>query len=275
MRNACSAFFGVGKLPLGLAPGPDRWWNPIYVLSRAGKGLRIGLRRTGKGLTSGGEAITKALPPVVGVPAGHLTQAVGGLAGMTCGDVRKGGKQFSHQMLASAGLLEAFTERWVPGPTGGHLPKSLAEQATDIPFPANAHVNGMHAWHAGTNTSLAQQLGPLALPEILLGGVYHETPLDWGSFWAEQRWQGTVNHALDSATDIVANLLGVTVGLLVPSALGPHAGVWIGHYIPGPGEPDPAFGGGGAYTGNPFGDWGNWPHGRYLPRKRRTRSASP
>ncbi len=93
-------------------------------------------------------------------------------------------------------------------------------------------------------------------PLILLGGIYHESPLDWESFKGEQHWQGTVNHVLDSVTDIGANVFGLGMGYLGGGV--DRATRW-GNYIPGPGEPDPAFGGGGPYNGNPLDAWGQYP----------------
>lgn len=154
-----------------------------------------------------------------------------------------------------------LTEKWVDGPTGGKLPQSLADGLRGVGgnVPGNAAANGMHAWHAGSNAHLANRLGLIGAPFIILGGIFHESPLDWSSFCAEQRYQGTVNHALDSATDIVANIFGLGVGYLMGSQ-GIDAAIKWGNYIPGPGEPDPAFGGvGGPYKGKPSAAWGQYP----------------
>jgi hypothetical protein len=107
-----------------------------------------------------------------------------------------------------------LSEPWVNGPTGGRLPLSLAQGMLDVHrnIPADAFKNGMHAWHAGSNAYLAQELGLIGAPLISLGGWFHESPLDWGSFWAEQKFQGTVNHYLDSMTDIWANHFGMLMG---------------------------------------------------------------
>lgn len=125
--------------------------------------------------------------------------------------------------------------------------------------PSNASANGMHAWHAGSNAYLANQLGIVGAPLIFVGGVVHETPLDWKSFWAEQRFQGTVNHFLDSSMDIVANVFGMAVGYGMHGNTGVRLAIQWGNYIPGPGEPDPAFGGGGHYRGNPSDAWWQYP----------------
>jgi hypothetical protein len=64
---------------------------------------------------------------------------------------------------------------------------------------------------------------------------------------------------LDSATDIIANLWGIGLGLLLPGDVSIDAAMQTGNHIPGPGDPDPAFGGGGAYKENPFDAWGQYP----------------
>ncbi|MFN8627350.1 MAG: hypothetical protein U0587_15370 [Candidatus Binatia bacterium] len=73
---------------------------------------------------------------------------------------------------------------------------------------------------------------------------------------------GSVNHFLDSTTDIAANVFGMAAGYskLTGSAsvLSTRAAEW-GNYIPGPGEPNPAFGGAGRYKGNPSDAWGQYP----------------
>jgi RHS repeat-associated protein len=164
-----------------------------------------------------------------------------------------------------------FTEKWVDGPTGGKLPQSLADgmSAVGSGVPANAAANGMHAWHAGSNAYLAGKLGLIGAPALFAGGLFHESPLDWDSFKAEQSGyidqaglkhpgQGTVNHILDSTMDIVANVFGMGVGYLNPNVSVPDAVSW-GNYIPGPGDPDQAFGGvGHEYNGKPWKAWGGY-----------------
>jgi hypothetical protein len=155
-----------------------------------------------------------------------------------------------------------FTEKWVPGPTGGMMPESLRNGMLDDAdsLPPDAPANGMHAWHAGSNAYLAQQFGIIGAPLLFLGGLYHESPLDWESFKAEQRDQGTVNHILDSGMDIVANVFGMTVGYLVPGKSGVDLATRWGNYIPGPGDPNPLGKGGGTpYKGNPADAWGHYP----------------
>jgi hypothetical protein len=123
-----------------------------------------------------------------------------------------------------------------------------------------AFKNGMHAWHAGSNAALARALGLIGAPLILLGGILHETPLDLVSFLAEYRAQGFVNHALDSVSDLGANVFGLAVGYTLPRGVAVEAAIRYGNYIPGPGEPDPRFGGGGGrYVGEPSTAWGQYP----------------
>jgi RHS repeat-associated protein len=155
-----------------------------------------------------------------------------------------------------------FFVPWAEGPTGGFLPGAISKILKGVAelVPRNAFANGMHAWHAGSNAALAKALGLLGAPLILLGGILHETPLDYQSFVTEHRFQGTLNHALDSLTDIGANVFGMGVGYIVPRGTAAiEAAVRFGNYIPGPGEPDPRFGGRGAYTGDPTLAWGQYP----------------
>jgi len=132
-----------------------------------------------------------------------------------------------------------------------YLPKSWADGIQGISIPANAAANGMYAWHAGTNAWFARSLGLPGTPFVLGAGLYHESPLNWGSFKKEQE-QGPVNHFLDSSTDILANLFGATVGYSKlsgsTSVLVGRAAAWS-NYIPGPGETDRTFGGRGDIEG--------------------------
>ena len=152
---------------------------------------------------------------------------------------------------------------WGQGPTGGYVPETIADGMIDINenLPLTAPNNGMHAWHAGSNTYLVQRTGAIGVPVIFIGGIVHETPLDFNSFCEEEKYQGCFNHALDSTTDIIANVLGLALGLL---RINPQTAAEIGDWIPGPGEPDPAFNHGNAVpnyqqTGNPSDAWGYGP----------------
>ncbi len=148
-------------------------------------------------------------------------------------------------------------EEWATGPTGGFMPQSLADGMNDVreQVPADAADNGMHAWHAGSNAMLAEKLGIVGAPLIFAGGLYHESPLDWGSFTAEEEFQGAVNHAADSSMDIVSNVTGMGIGYFDNSGNAVKNAIEVGNKIPGPGDPDPAFGGGGAYQGHPSKAW--------------------
>lgn len=155
----------------------------------------------------------------------------------------------------------------VGGPTGGAMPAEARQLLLDIKasLPADAWKNGMHSWHAGSNAAVVREYGNLAIPVLILSGWFHETPLDTRSFIAEHRAQGYVNHRLDTLGDFAANYLGMFSGMIanygnIFSENSKSAGVdfaiaW-GNHIPGPGEPDPVFGGpGGRYTGNPSTAW--------------------
>jgi len=148
-------------------------------------------------------------------------------------------------------------EPWAGGPTGGFMPQNLADDMAAVGgmVPADAGDNGMHAWHAGSNAMLAEKLGILGAPLILAGGLFHETPLDWASWNAEEDFQGPVNHAIDSGTDIISNIVGMGIGYFDPSDDAIQHAIDVGNKIPGPGDPDPAFGGTGPYNGNPSDAW--------------------
>jgi len=148
-------------------------------------------------------------------------------------------------------------EEFVDGPTGGFMPQSMADEMSNVRdmVPENAGDNGMHAWHAGTNAMLAEELGVVGAPLIFLGGLFHETPLDKESFDAEREWQGPVNHTIDSVMDIVSNVVGMGIGYLDPTDNAVEHAIAVGNHIPGPGDPDPEFGGDGRYAGNPLDAW--------------------
>jgi RHS repeat-associated protein len=272
-----------GVDPFGLWEWSESWLNPGNWF---GTGSAWGNFWGASGASSGtvfdevrelGGWIRGNLPGFIGGPLGGGLDSFAGLGNTLLGtataepwQIGFGLQQTSQGILEILGLKEALTEPWVnhvPGVgredlTGGRLPLSLAKrlllvEANDVPD--NAYMNGMHAWHAGTTAELASDLGPIGAIFVWLGGLYHETPLDWASFKQEQQHQGTVNHFLDSATDILANTYGATLGLLLPNVYAAKFGALSGNYIPGPGEPDRAFGGKGDYNGNPFAAWGEYP----------------
>jgi RHS repeat-associated protein len=252
-----------------------------------GEGIKSGLRLIGKGinyvgglfkrvasgLRSGSEWMRNWLPGLIAAPLAGLVdvlagsiRAIGGVFSWKGDEVKEGLKDLGLGALSIVGLKEVVGEKWAPGgptglPTGLKLPPTLAKDLRDArsKVPPDAFKNGMHAWHAATNAAVANRVGPVAAPFLWLAGLVHESPIDWESFKAEQHFQGTVNHVLDSTTDIVANTFGLLLGLLLPKKLAVDAAAFLGNYIPGPGDPDPAFGGGGAYKGNPADAWGQYP----------------
>ena len=113
----------------------------------------------------------------------------------------------------------------------------------------------MHSWHAGSNALMVEKLGVIGLPIILLAGIIHETPLDLGSFQAEQIAQGTVNHILDSTMDFAANIFGTIAGVVLPDSISVDSAIMAGDYIPGPGDNDPHGKGLGHYNGKPSDKW--------------------
>tara|TARA_B100001121_G_scaffold6250_1_gene5337 strand:- start:804 stop:1790 length:987 start_codon:yes stop_codon:yes gene_type:complete len=223
--------------------------------------------------TKAGNRMRANLPGLIAAPLGGLTDAIGGVV-KTVGRMIKGDKVAAKKewrdvgvgLLGIVGLGEAFTQKWRPGATGGILPESLATDLEDVnrkvwdpSFIDHPEKNGMHAWHAGSNARLANKLGPVGSILAFIGGLYHESPFDKFSFKAEQRAQGTVNHIIDSFTDIIANIVGIATGLLLPQKWATNVGIKIGNQIPGPGDPDPTGAGTGGYKGNPGDAWGQYP----------------
>ncbi len=211
------------------------------------------------------------LPGLIAAPLGGLTDAlvatvksVSQLIKGNKGEAKREIRAAGVGLLSMVGLAEAFTEPWVPGATGGILPQSLAGEIDDVNKQvwdgsllgeSNPADNGMHAWHAGTNAALTAKLGPIGAIFVFIGGLFHESPFDKGSFSAEQAAQGTINHILDSVTDIVANAVGMVLGLIYPKEGAKQMGILIGNLIPGPGDPDPTGAGTGGYTGDPTDAW--------------------
>jgi RHS repeat-associated protein len=154
----------------------------------------------------------------------------------------------------------AFAEPWTEGMTGGMVPQSLRDDMNEVAkaLPENAMENGMHGWHAGTMAMSADSFGIIGGPFLFAGGVIHETPLDWDSFWDEQFNQGTINHLLDSYADIIANAAGLAIGYSSFGDADVEAAIEFGNNIPGPGDPDPDGDGitERGYTGDPSDAWG-------------------
>jgi RHS repeat-associated protein len=213
--------------------------------------------------------IAAPLAGLVDVLAG-FTRAIGGIFSWKGHEVTEGLKDMGLGALSMIGLKEAVADRWISPrevgvlTTGQKMPRTLAQDIADASreqqrIAPNAALNGMHAWHAATNAHIINRLGPVMAPFLWIAGLIHESPIDWGSFQSEQRSQGTVNHILDSSTDIVANTWGILLGLLLPRKIAVQAGAFTGNYIPGPGDPDPTGAGTGGYTGNPTDAWGQYP----------------
>lgn len=256
-------------------------------LSSIGSVIESGLRTVGEGIKSVGAFLGRVasglrsisgwardwLPGLIAAPVAGLvdilagfTRALGGILSWKRNEFTEGLKDMALGALSIVGLKEVVSEKWAPGgptglPTDLKLPPTLAGDLRDArsKVPADANKNGMHAWHAASNAAIANRLGPFAAPFLWLAGLVHESPIDWKSFKAEQHYQGTVNHVLDSTMDIVSNTFGILLGLLLPRKLAVRAAASLGNYIPGPGDPDPAFGGAGAYTGDPSDAWGQYP----------------
>jgi RHS repeat-associated protein len=241
--------------------------NPIALADMRGD------KPTPKGKVS--QWLHKNLPGIIAAPLSGLVdfaQGAGklfaGIATLKKATIKQGLEDMGAGLLGSIGLREAVYEKWKGGVTGGLLPASLADDIEDVQgkvwdstFIDHPEKNGMHAWHAGSNAVLTQKLGPLGAVITFLGGLFHESPFDKKSFHDEQKAQGTVNHIIDSSTDIVANTFGIIVGLLLPKKWAATVSIKLGNHIPGPGDPDPNGTGAAAhnYKGNPFDAWGQYP----------------
>jgi RHS repeat-associated protein len=207
------------------------------------------------------------LPGLVAAPAAGILEVLSGVSGFVGGLIAgKTDRIFGGVKTIGLGLLRIvglrdLVEGWAPGgATEYRLPRSLAEAQADALRRAkeiDGGKNGWHAWHAGSHAAVANTLGPFTVVFQWLAGVAHETPLDPGSFQEEQENQGTVNHIFDALGDIVANTLGIILGLVLPREAAIRAGVFLGNLIPGPSDPDRKFGGmGRAYQGDPTEAWG-------------------
>jgi hypothetical protein len=204
---------------------------------------------------------------------GGATRAIGGIFSWKGDKVVEGLKDIGLGALSMIGLKEVVAEKWDtkigtsmnfkgPKTLAGDITKAegVVEEIAPRGSSNDPAKNGMHAWHAATNATIANRVGPVGSALLWLGGVIHESPIDWKSFKAEQSAQGTVNHILDSLTDIVANTFGSLLGLLLPKKVAIRGAAFLGNYIPGPGDPDPTGAGTGGYTGNPVDAWGQYPH---------------
>jgi RHS repeat-associated protein len=251
-----------------------------------GRALGTVFNAIANGLRAVSGFIREWFPGVIAAPLAGLVDMLGGLSRTLAGifswrgqTVLRGLADIGKGFLSIFGLKEALTEGWhapptrtdaagnVHGlPTGMPMPRSLANDLWDAQnaTQADAAMNGMHSWHAASNAHLATRVGPIGSVFLWLAGLFHET-FDIESFKAEQEWQGTTNHILDSLMDIVSNTFGIFLGMILPRHWARTAASWLGNYIPGPGEPDPAFGGGGFRYGegpranDPRRAWGHYP----------------
>jgi RHS repeat-associated protein len=139
-----------------------------------------------------------------------------------------------------SGIADTLSGNWVKAETSAmYVPESWAgdiKTVEDNLLPDSAS-HGHHDWHAGTNALLARKLGILGVPFLLAGGVIHETPIDWRSFWGENERQGTYRHLYDSAGDIAANIVGAAMGrakLNAPTNVLVGRAMEWGNHIPGP-----------------------------------------
>ena len=227
--------------------------------------------------------IRNFLPGIIAAPLAGLIEIISGLVQLVGALFAWNGRaglrglaEMGFGFLRIVGFREVVEERWVRGadtglPTSLRLPESMARdlgithRRVDQITEGTAGRNGMHSWHASTNAIVANRVGPIGAPFLFIAGLVHESPIDWGSFQAEQEWQGTVNHILDSFMDIISNIFGILLGLLIPRRWSVFVAAFLGNQIPGPGDPDPAFGGAGfrynegPRANDPTRAWGHYP----------------
>jgi len=233
-----------------------------------------------KGLHAVADWMRDWLPGLIAAPLAGIMDTLAGFTRLLGsafswnGDkALEGLKDMGLGALSMLGLKEIVAEKWdtqIGTSVNFKGPRTLAGDITNAESTvytmnpsgssSDPALNGMHSWHAATNAAVANRMGPFGAGLLWIGGVVHESPIDWGSFKAEQSAQGTVNHILDSLTDIVANTFGILLGFLLPKKWAVQAAAFLGNYIPGPGDPDPTGAGTGGYTGNPADAWGQYPH---------------
>ena len=256
------------------------WEGTKKVASSVWEGVKTATDSISSGLGTASNWMREWLPGLIAAPLAGIVDVVAGafkgLSGIFSwkGDTAlEGLKGMGFGLLSMVGLKEVVAEKWDSqiGTSGNFKgPKTLADDIKNVDArmwamnprgsAGDPAKNGMHSWHAGTNAALANRMSPVGSVLLWIGGLIHESPIDAKSFAAEQSAQGTVNHILDSTTDIVANTFGILLGLLLPRKVAVPAAIFLGNYIPGPGDPDPTGAGGGGYTGNPIDAWGQYPH---------------
>jgi len=272
----------VGDTIKHAALSVGKWFK--HAASSIGKWLQHAAAAVGKffekvagGIHSIANWMRDWLPGLVAAPLAGIVDTLAGfsrLLGSAFSGKGKtavqGLKDMGLGLLSMVGLKQVVEEKWIsPEEVDVHtttlkMPRTMAKdikEASDIQkrLAPDAWKNGMHAWHAATNAHVVNRLGPVAAPLLWLAGVIHESPIDWGSFMSEQKAQGTVNHILDSSTDILANAWGILLGMVLPRKIAVKAGAITGNYIPGPGDPDPEGVGKGGYKGRPQDAWGQYP----------------
>lgn len=222
--------------------------------------------------TKFGKFLRDWTPGIIAAPLGGLVDGLTGVGKMISGAVKRdaniikqGAIDFAGGILSMIGLKELVFSSRTKSPTStSKVPDEINNEMTEMQRRAwtqlkiNPADNGMHAWHSGSNAALSNKLGPVGAVFVWLLGIYHETPFDKKSFQDEQIAQGTINHIIDSFTDIIANTFGMTIGLILPKKPAKWLSLRVGNLIPGPGDPDPNGTGGGGYTGNPTDAWFNW-----------------
>ena len=232
------------------------------------------------GLHAASEWIRNWLPGLIAAPLAGLvdilagaTRTIGGIFSWKGDKVVEGLKDMGLGALSMIGLKEVVAEKWdarIGTSRNFKGPKTLSRDISSAAkvmwevAPARSSKdpakNGMHAWHAATSAALANRVGPVGSVFLWLAGVIHETPIDKRSFQDEQRDQGTVNHILDSSTDILANTFGILLGLLLPKKVAVRGAAILGNYIPGPSDPNPTGATKRPYKGHPADAWGEYPH---------------
>ena len=200
---------------------------------------------------------------------GAISAAFSHLFGREGGRLNALAHDVAARLFGTVGDWRRIISSYFSGDTIDGMPRYIAEardaliNGPDYPDGDIAGaLNGHHPWHAGTNTMITQKVGLLGLPLLIAGGIYHETPFDPTWWTVEQVNQGTVNHLLDSAGDLVANTYGQILGLFGPRDYSTiKFAMRSGNYIIGPSDSDKGVAGGtgGTYRqagSNPLNGWG-------------------
>jgi RHS repeat-associated protein len=277
--DAPAATAAAARPSLAPTTGPSRSGTPsasASIPAARRRGVLGFFEKIAAGLRDAASWMREWLPGLIAAPLAGLVdilagfvRMVGGLFSWKGNVVVEGLRDMGLGALSIIGLKEALTESWRPSAmaagdptTSLPLPQSYQQDVRDAAarIPDSAPANGMHAWHAATNAAISHRVGPVGVIPLLIAGVVHESPIDWGSFMAEQESQGTINHILDSFMDIIANIFGALLGLLLPRKWAIELGAVLGNHIPGPGDPNPrGLPGVHGYAGKPSRAWGQYP----------------